>query len=157
MASVNKVIAIGNLGNDPEVRSLPSGGKVVNFRIACNESWRDKNTGERKERVEWIPVVIFNPNLAEIAEKYLKKGSRVYVEGAFQTRKWQDQSGADRYSTEVVLQFNGQLVLLDAKEGGSSRPPPPDSPDSYGTQRARPSSGAPAPAYSSSEDDSIPF
>lgn len=151
MASVNKVIVIGNLGADPEVRSLPAGGKVVNFRLACNDSWRDKNTGEKKERVEWVPVVIFNPNLAEIAEKYLKKGSRCYVEGAFQTRKWQDQSGADRYSTEVVLQFNGQLLLLDGKEGGN-RPPPPDSPDSYGTSRA--SSGAPAPA---GVDDDIPF
>jgi single-strand DNA-binding protein len=115
MASVNKVTIIGNLGADPEVRRLGSGDPVVNLRVACTDSWRDKASGERKERTEWISVVIFNEGLAKVAEQYLKKGSKVYLEGALQTRKWQDQSGNDRYSTEVVLQkFRGELVLLDS-------------------------------------------
>jgi single-strand DNA-binding protein len=119
--SVNKVILIGNLGKDPEVRKLNNGGSVVNLRVATTESWRDKTTGERQERTEWHSVVIFNENLAKIAEQYLKKGSKVYLEGQLQTRKWQDQSGADRYSTEVVLQrFRGELTLLDSRGGGSS-------------------------------------
>lgn len=114
--SVNKVILIGNLGADPEVRSFPNGGKVVNIRIATSESWRDRNTGERKERTEWHSVAIFNENLAKIAEQYLKKGSKVYIEGQLETRKWQDQSGADRYTTEVVLRaFRGELTLLDGR------------------------------------------
>lgn len=117
--SVNKVILIGNLGRDPEVRSFPSGGKVVNLRIATSENWRDKNSGERKERTEWHSVAIYNENLARIAEQYLKKGSKVYIEGQLETRKWQDQSGADRYSTEVALrQFRGELTLLDGRDGG---------------------------------------
>ena len=117
--SVNKVILIGNLGKDPEVRSFQNGGKVVNLRIATSENWRDKATGERKERTEWHTVSIFNENLAKIAEQYLKKGSTVYIEGQLETRKWQDQSGADRYSTEVVLrQFNGTLTLLGGRDGG---------------------------------------
>jgi single-strand DNA-binding protein len=118
--SVNKVILVGNLGKDPESRSLPSGGKLVNLRIATSENWTDKASGERREKTEWHQVVIFNENLASVAERYLRKGSKVYLEGSLQTRKWQDQSGADRYSTEVVLQrFNGQLVLLDSRgEGG---------------------------------------
>ncbi len=112
--SVNKVILIGNLGRDPEVRRLNSGAPVVNLRIATSESWRDKNTGERQERTEWHNVVIFNENLAKVAEQYLKKGSKVYVEGSLQTRKWQDQSGQDRYTTEVVIQrFRGELTFLD--------------------------------------------
>ncbi|MEI2804854.1 single-stranded DNA-binding protein [Albidovulum sp.] len=119
--SVNKVILVGNLGRDPEVRSFPNGGKVCNLRIATSESWRDRNTGERKERTEWHSVAIFNENLAKIAEQYLKKGSKVYVEGQLETRKWQDQSGADRYTTEVVLrQFRGELTLLDGRDGGGS-------------------------------------
>ncbi len=119
--SVNKVILVGNLGRDPEVRTFPSGGKVVNLRIATSETWRDKSTGERKERTEWHSVAIFNENLAKIAEQYLKKGSKVYVEGQLETRKWQDQSGADRYTTEIVLrQFRGELTLLDGREGGAS-------------------------------------
>lgn len=119
--SVNKVILVGNLGRDPEVRSFPNGGKVCNLRIATSESWRDRNTGERKERTEWHSVAIFNENLAKIAEQYLKKGSKVYIEGQLETRKWQDQSGADRYSTEVVLrQFRGELTLLDGRDGGGS-------------------------------------
>ena len=116
--SVNKVILIGNLGKDPEVRSMQNGGKVANLSIATSESWRDKATGEKKEKTEWHRVVIFG-NLAEIAEKYLKKGSKVYVSGSLQTRKWTDQSGAEKYSTEVVLQgYGGELTMLDGKGGG---------------------------------------
>ena len=118
--SVNKVILIGNLGRDPEVRSFQNGGKVCNLRIATSENWKDKNTGERKERTEWHTVAIFNDGLVRIAEQYLRKGSKVYIEGQLQTRKWQDQSGQDRYSTEVVLQgFGGTLTMLDGRsEGG---------------------------------------
>ena len=118
--SVNKVIIVGNLGRDPEVRSFPNGGKVVNLRIATSETWRDKSSGERKERTEWHSVAIFNENLAKIAEQYLRKGSTVYIEGQLETRKWQDQSGADRYTTEIVLrQFRGELTLLGGRDGGS--------------------------------------
>ena len=118
--SVNKVIIIGNLGRDPEVRNFQNGGKVVNLRIATSESWRDKSSGERKERTEWHSVAIFSEPLAKIAEQYLRKGSTVYIEGQLETRKWQDQSGADKYSTEIVLQgFNGQLVMLDGPGGGA--------------------------------------
>jgi len=112
--SVNKVILIGNLGADPEIRRTQDGRPVANLRLATSESWKDKTTGERKEKTEWHRVVIFNENLCRIAEQYLKKGSKVFIEGALQTRKWQDQSGQDRYSTEVVLQgFRGELTLLD--------------------------------------------
>ena len=118
--SVNKVILVGNLGRDPEVRSFPNGGKVCNLRIATSESWRDRNTGERKERTEWHSVAIYNEALGKIAEQYLKKGSTVYIEGQLETRKWQDQSGADRYTTEIVLrQFRGELTLLGGRDGGS--------------------------------------
>jgi single-strand DNA-binding protein len=118
--SLNKVMLIGNLGKDPEVRSFANGGKVCNFSLATSESWKDKNSGERREKTDWHNVAIFNENLVRIAEQYLKKGSKVYIEGSLQTRKWQDQSGADKYTTEVVLQnFNGTLVLLDRAEGGS--------------------------------------
>ena len=118
--SVNKVILIGNLGADPEVRSFQNGGKVCNLRIATSETWKDKNTGERREKTEWHTVAIFQEGLVRIAEQYLKKGSKVYIEGKLQTRKWQDQSGADRYSTEVVLNgFDGTLTMLDGRsEGG---------------------------------------
>ena len=117
--SVNKVILIGNLGADPEVRRMQDGRPVVNLRVATSESWRDKATGERKEKTEWHRVVIFNEGLCRIAEQYLKKGSKVYLEGSLQTRKWQDQSGQDKYSTEVVLQgFNSQLTMLDRAGGG---------------------------------------
>lgn len=118
--SVNKVILIGNLGQDPEVRTFQNGGKVVNLRIATSEQWKDRNSGERQERTQWHSVAIFSEPLARIAEQYLKKGSKVYVEGQLETRKWQDQSGADRYSTEVVLRpFSGNLTLLDGRgEGG---------------------------------------
>jgi len=119
--SVNKVILVGNLGRDPEVRSFPNGGKVVNLRVATSENWRDKQTGERKERTEWHSVAIYNENIARIAEQYLRKGSKVYLEGQLETRKWQDQSGQDRYSTEVTLRFNAQMTLLDGRgEGGGA-------------------------------------
>src|SRR5688572_11093257 len=119
--SVNKVILVGNLGRDPEVRRLGSGEPVVNLRIATSETWKDKASGERKEKTEWHSVVIFNENLARVAEQYLKKGSKVYLEGQLQTRKWTDQQGVEKYSTEVVLQrFRGELTILDSRGGGSS-------------------------------------
>lgn len=118
--SVNKVILIGNLGRDPEVRSLNDGSKVVNLRIATSETWRDRTSGERKERTEWHSVVIFNENLAKVAENYLRKGSKVYIEGQLQTRKWTDQQGQDRYTTEIVLQrYRGELTILDSRGEGS--------------------------------------
>src|SRR4028119_1759631 len=118
--SVNKVILVGNLGRDPEVRRLSNGEPVVNLRIATSETWKDKGTGERNEKTEWHSVVIFNENLARVAEQYLKKGSKVYVEGQLQTRKWQDQSGQEKYTTEIVLQrFRGELTLLDGRGGGA--------------------------------------
>lgn len=117
--SVNKVILVGNLGRDPEVRRLGSGEPVVNLRIATSETWRDKQSGERKERTEWHSVVIFNENLAKVAEQYLKKGSKVYIEGQLQTRKWQDQQGVEKYTTEIVLQrFRGELTILDSRGQG---------------------------------------
>ena len=157
--SVNKVILVGNLGADPEVRTLPSGGKVVNLRVATSENWRDKNTGERQERTEWHRVAIFSEGLANVAERYLRKGSKVYLEGQLQTRKWQDQSGQDRYSTEVVLQgFNSNLTMLDGRgegEGaasGFSGPPERSSRPEGGGRRPQA-----APAFESSVDDDIPF
>ena len=117
--SVNKVILVGNLGRDPEMRRLSSGDPVVNLRLATSESWRDKASGERREKTEWHSVVIYNENLARVAEQYLRKGSKVYVEGQLQTRKWTDQSGAERYTTEVVLQrFRGEMTILDGRGGG---------------------------------------
>ncbi|MGV2978764.1 single-stranded DNA-binding protein [Camelimonas sp. ID_303_24] len=117
--SVNKVILVGNLGRDPETRRMPSGEPVVNLRVATSETWRDKNSGERRERTEWHAVVIFNENLAKVAEQYLRKGSKVYLEGQLQTRKWTDQNGQERYSTEVVLQrFRGELTILDSRGAG---------------------------------------
>lgn len=120
--SVNKVILVGNLGRDPEVRTFQNGGKVCNLRIATSENWKDRNTGERRERTEWHSVAIFSEPLAKIAEQYLRKGSKVYIEGQLETRKWQDQSGQDRYTTEIVLRpFRGELTLLDGRgEGGGS-------------------------------------
>ncbi len=128
--SVNKVILVGNLGRDPEIRSTQDGTRVANLSLATSESWRDKNTGERREKTEWHRIVIFNENLVKIAEQYLRKGSKIYVEGALQTRKWTDQSGVEKYSTEIVLQrFRGELTMLDGKGeggggggGGSSEP-----------------------------------
>ena len=120
--SVNKVILVGNLGKDPEARTFQNGGKVVSFSVATSENWKDKMTGERKEKTEWHNVSIFSEGLARVAEQYLKKGSKVYLEGQLETRKWQDQSGADRYSTDVVLRnFNSAMVLLDSRDGGGSR------------------------------------
>jgi len=119
--SVNKVILVGNLGADPEIRRTQDGRPIANLRVATSESWRDKATGERREKTEWHRVVIFNEGLCRVAEQYLKKGSKVYLEGSLQTRKWQDQSGQDRYSTEVVLQgFNSVLTMLDGRGGGGS-------------------------------------
>ena len=119
MASVNKVILVGNLGKDPESRSFANGGKVVSFSVATSENWKDRSSGERKEKTEWHNVSIFSEGLAGIAERYLKKGSKVYLEGQLETRKWQDQSGNDRYTTDVVLRnFNSSMVLLDGREGG---------------------------------------
>ena len=163
--SVNKVILVGNLGRDPEVRRLNSGAPVVNLRIATSENWRDKNTGERQERTEWHNVVIFNENLAKIAEQYLKKGSKVYVEGQLQTRKWQDQTGQDRYTTEVVLtRFRGELTLLDSRgEGGGASDRGSDfgrSSPMESTGGARRSGGGAAGgggSYAEELDDEIPF
>jgi single-strand DNA-binding protein len=120
--SVNKVILVGNLGKDPEIRSFQNGGKVANFSIATSESWKDKNTGEKREKTDWHNVAIFNEGLVRVAEQYLRKGSKVYIEGQLQTRKWTDQSGSDKYTTEVVLQnYNGTLVMLDGRsDGGGS-------------------------------------
>jgi len=124
MNSVNKVILVGNLGQDPEVRNLPSGGKVVNLSIATSEKWKDRNSGEQREKTEWHRVVIFSEGLGKVAEQHLRKGSKVYIEGQLQTRKWQDQSGADKFSTEIVLQgFNASMVLLDGPQGAGDRTP----------------------------------
>lgn len=156
--SVNKVILIGNLGRDPEVRTFQNGGKVCNLRIATSETWRDKATGERRERTEWHSVAIFNEPLAKVAEQYLKKGSKVYIEGQLETRKWQDQSGQDRYSTEVVLRpFRSELTLLDPREGGGG--------GSYSDDRSGSDFGASSDSGSDSRssrssadlDDEIPF
>jgi single-strand DNA-binding protein len=122
--SVNKVIIVGNLGRDPESKTFQNGGKVVNLRIATSESWKDKNSGERKEKTEWHSVAIFNEGLANVAERYLRKGSKVYIEGALQTRKWQDAQGQDKYSTEIVLQgFNSVLTMLDGAPGAGGGAP----------------------------------
>jgi single-strand DNA-binding protein len=119
--SINKVILVGNLGADPEVRRMQDNRPVVNLSIATSDSWKDKNTGERREKTEWHRVVIFNEGLARVAEQYLKKGSKVYIEGSLQTRKWQDNNGQDKYTTEIVLQgFNGNLTMLDGRSGGQS-------------------------------------
>lgn len=159
--SVNKVILIGNLGRDPEVRSFQNGGKVCNLRIATSENWKDKNTGERREKTEWHTVAIFNEGLVRIAEQYLKKGSKVYIEGQLQTRKWQDQSGADRYSTEVVLQgFGGTLTMLDGRDGGGSGGGGGggyDSGPSGGDYGGGPSGGSGGGGGSRDLDDEIPF
>lgn len=162
--SVNKVILIGNLGADPEVRTFQNGGKVANLRIATSETWKDKNTGERREKTEWHTVAIFQEGLVRIAEQYLKKGSKVYIEGKLQTRKWQDQSGQDRYSTEVVLNgFDGTLTMLDGRNeggggggyggGGGGYGGGSSSGGGYGGG----SGGAPSGGGGSDMDDEIPF
>ena len=148
--SVNKVILVGNLGKDPEVRRMTSGEPVVNLSVATSESWRDKASGEKKEKTEWHRVVIFNKNLADVAEKYLKKGAKVYVEGQLQTRKWTDKDGAEKYSTEVVLQnFRGELTMLDGRSGGG---------DGGGFGGGGRGAGeAPASFQRDEMDDEIPF
>ena len=161
--SVNKVILIGNLGADPEIRRTQDGRPIANLRLATSESWKDKSTGERKEKTEWHRVVIFNENLCRIAEQYLKKGSKVFIEGALQTRKWQDQSGQDRYSTEVVLQgFRGELTLLDRAGGGSGGElGADDSGGEFGspgpTRKVAATAGAGGRSSRGDMDDEIPF
>jgi single-strand DNA-binding protein len=162
MAGVNKVILVGNLGDDPEVRSLNNGGEVVNLRVATSEQWKDRE-GNRQERTEWHRVVIFNENLGRVAKSYLRKGSKVYLEGQIQTRKWTDQSGQDRYSTEVVLQrFRGELVLLDSRGSGGGG-------GGFGDDHAESLGGSsdfgggsrqpakPQPAFDTDLDDDVPF
>jgi len=157
--SVNKVILIGNLGADPEIRRTQDGRPIANLRVATSESWRDKATGERREKTEWHRVVIFNEGLCKIAEQYLKKGSKVYLEGALQTRKWTDKDGHERYSTEVVLQgFNSQLTMLDTRGGGGGA----ESSDDFGSSgssapRERKPALAGAGGKSADMDDEIPF
>lgn len=160
--SVNKVILVGNLGRDPEVRNFPSGGKVCNLRIATSETWRDKASGERREKTEWHSVAIFAEGLVRVAEQYLRKGSKVYLEGQLETRKWQDQSGADRYSTEVVLRpYTSTMVLLDGRGegggmgggGGGGEMGYSPSPEGFGGAQGRDY----APARGSDLDDEIPF
>ena len=159
MAGVNKVILVGNLGADPEARSLNNGGEVVNMRVATSESWKNKD-GERQERTEWHNVVIFNENLGRVAKNYLRKGSKVYLEGQIQTRKWADQSGNDRYTTEIVLQrFRGELVLLDSRGGGGGGGDYADEEfgggSSGGGQRSQ---SRPQPAtFDNDLDDDVPF
>ena len=161
--SINKVILIGNLGADPEIKRTQDGRPIANLRIATSESWRDKATGERKEKTEWHRVVIFNEGLCRIAEQYLRKGAKVYIEGQLQTRKWTDQSGAERYSTEVVLQgFNSQLTMLDGRGGGGSSFGADDAGGGFGS--GAPMGGAPRRAAvaggggrNSDMDDDIPF
>ncbi len=161
--SVNKVILVGNLGKDPDVRRLNSGDQVVSFSVATSETWRDKTSGERKEKTEWHNVVIFNENLGKVAEQYCKKGTKVYLEGQLQTRKWQDQSGNDRYTTEVVLQrFRGELQLLDSRASGEGRQSFPDEERPAGASFGRSAPAERRPALSSGGgaepiDDDIPF
>jgi single-strand DNA-binding protein len=153
--SVNKVILVGNLGRDPEIRTLNSGDRVANFSIATSETWRDRNSGERKERTEWHRVVIFNDNLVKVAESYLRKGSKVYIEGALQTRKFQDKTGAERETTEVVLQkFRGELTMLDGKgDGGGAR----DGGEFGGYSAGPRQASGPKETFTADLDDEIPF
>ena len=154
--SVNKVILVGNLGRDPETRTFQNGGKVCNLRIATSENWKDRNTGERRERTEWHSVAIFSEPLARVAEQYLKKGSKVYIEGQLETRKWQDQSGNDRYSTEVVLRpYKSELTMLDGRGEGGGGGGGYDDRGSYGGGGGDDSRSSPAP--SQELDDEIPF
>lgn len=164
--SLNKVMLIGNLGRDPEVRHTNDGGRVGSLSIATSESWKDKATGERKERTEWHRVVIFNENLVDIAEKYLKKGTKIFIEGQLQTRKWTDASGAEKYTTEVILsRFKGELTILDSRNGARDAPFPSESSyGSYGTSSSSSSSSLESESHSGSSmpsrapiDDEIPF
>jgi len=164
MAGVNKVILVGNLGADPEARSLNNGGEVVNLRVATSESWKDRD-GNRQERTEWHQVVIFNENLGRVAKSYLRKGSKVYLEGQLQTRKWTDNNGNDRYSTEIVLQkFRGELVLLDSRDGGGGGGRGDYADQDFGSGGFSGGSGGgsrpqskPQPAFDSDLDDDVPF
>ncbi len=154
--SVNKVILVGNLGKDPEVRHTQEGKAIVSLSLATSENWRDKQTGERKEKTEWHRVVIFNENLAKVAEQYLKKGAKVYIEGQLQTRKYTDNSGVEKYSTEVVLQnFRGELTMLDSRGGGSGEP----SGDDFGqaSPMDRPRAAAKPKDFNRDLDDEVPF
>jgi single-strand DNA-binding protein len=155
--SVNKVILVGNLGADPEIRSLNSGDRVANLRLATSETWRDRATGERREKTEWHRVVVFNENIVKVCEQYLRKGSKVYVEGSLQTRKYQDQSGAERYSTEIVLQkFRGELTMLEGRgEGGEVGEGGGYSGGFSSGPRAQ--SSGPREEFSADLDDEIPF
>ena len=162
--SVNKVIIVGNLGRDPEVRSFQNGGKVCNLTVATSENWRDKNSGERRERTEWHRVAIFSEGLVRVAEQYLRKGSKVYIEGQLETRKWQDQNGQDKYSTEVVLRgFNSTLTMLDgrndgARSGGGGGGGYNQNSVAYGNQgQSRSASAQEGPAENFDLDDEIPF
>ena len=171
---INKVIIVGNLGKDPEVRTFANGGKVCNFSVATSESWKDKSTGERKEKTEWHNISIYNEGLAGVAEKYLRKGSKVYLEGKLQTRKWQDQSGNDRYSTDVVLQgFDAKMEMLDSKPGGGGQgggsndgwgggqgggaPSGGGGNDSWGQTGGGSGGGQGGGAFDSDLDDDVPF
>lgn len=161
--SVNKVILVGNLGRDPEVKRMPSGDPIVTLNLATSETWRDKQSGERKEKTEWHRVVIFNENLAKVAESYLKKGSKIYVEGQLQTREYQDKDGAKRYSTEIVLQrFRGELTILDSRDSGGGGREVDDggsfgaAPRGGSSPERRPAAGG-SPSRSSDLDDDIPF
>jgi single-strand DNA-binding protein len=156
--SVNKVILVGNLGADPEIRSLTSGDRVANLRVATSETWRDRASGERKERTEWHRVVIFNENLVKVAEQYLRKGSKIYLEGAIQTRKWTDQSGVEKYSTEIVLQkFRGELTMLDGKGGDAEQGEGGYSGGFSSSSGPRAQSSGPREDFSADLDDEIPF
>ena len=164
MAGVNKVILVGNLGKDPKVSTFPSGDRAVSFTLATSENWKDKNTGERRERTEWHNIVIYNENLGRVAEQYCKKGTKVYLEGQIQTRKYNDQSGAERYITEIVLsRFRGELQLLDSRGGGEPRDSFPDESGSRSFNRAVAAGGERRPALSGGDagagpiDDDIPF
>ena len=159
MAGVNKVILVGNLGADPESRSFANGGEVVNLRVATSETWKDRD-GNRQEKTEWHSVAIFNENLGRVAKSYLKKGSKVYLEGQLQTRKWQDQTGNDRYSTEIVLQkFRGELVLLDSRDGGGGGGGRSYDEDfaGGGGGASRPQSRPQPAAFDTDLDDDVPF
>lgn len=157
--SLNKVMLIGNVGADPEIRSLGSGDRVANIRLATSDSWRDRQTGERKERTEWHRVVIFNENIVKVAEDYVRKGSKIYIEGSLQTRKWTDQSGQEKYSTEVVIQkFGGALTLLSGREDGEDRRGGQDRGGGGGYSQGRGyDDSRPREDFSADLDDEIPF
>jgi single-strand DNA-binding protein len=156
--SVNKVILVGNLGADPEIRSLNSGDRVANLRVATSETWRDKSTGERKEKTEWHRVVIFNDNLVKVAEQYLRKGSKIYLEGSIQTRKWADQSGVEKFSTEIVLQkFRGELTMLDGRGEGAGEGDAGGYSGGFSSGPRAQQSSAPREDFSADLDDEIPF